>query len=214
MFEVDFFDHYLLSCAHRASPRFHSLIRKSVACDIGVVLSFAQPSRLEHLGFIRFEFNHPVFVLKRLSDNISCISKIFLTFIKGEIDKAFGIRDRDSVKTFPSVQIESNFMIRGLLKVPMVWYCGPQSRHDPAGRLTSLRSRSAYQRVSQRSESQFIFLIFTRFHPLASSCRVSLRGRPQTPTPFSPSQLLLSTAPNHSRINCQYAAERRNCGII
>ena len=46
-----------------------------------------------------------------INDNIAgCSSKMFLTFIKGKINKAFGIRDLGSVKAFLNVQFEPDLL--------------------------------------------------------------------------------------------------------
>jgi hypothetical protein len=78
---------------------------------------------LESLGFLCSEFNHAVFVYKRLwkgedvhcllamhvNDGLaSCTSTDFLTFIKGEIKKAFGIKDLGPLRTFLGMQFEQN----------------------------------------------------------------------------------------------------------
>ena len=78
---------------------------------------------LESLGFSRSEFDHAVFVYKRLwsgedvhcllamhvDDGLAgCTSSDFLTFIKGEIKKAFGIKDLGPLRTFLGVQFERN----------------------------------------------------------------------------------------------------------
>lgn len=86
-------------------------------------------SVLERLGFVRSEFDHAVFIFRRswnddrvhcllaihVDDGIAgCNSKVFLTFIKGEIGKAFGIKDLGPVKTFLGVQFERNLVTREL----------------------------------------------------------------------------------------------------
>ena len=78
---------------------------------------------LELLGFLRSEFDHAVFVYKRQWDGkeVHCLlamhvddglagstSMEFLTFIKGEIKKAFGIKDLGPLRTFLGVQFEQN----------------------------------------------------------------------------------------------------------
>jgi len=84
---------------------------------------------LESLGFLRSEFDHAVFVYKRLwggegvhcllamhvDDGLAgCTSMEFLTFIKGEIKKAFGIKDLGPLRTFLGVQFERNLETREL----------------------------------------------------------------------------------------------------
>jgi len=84
---------------------------------------------LESLGFVRSEFDHAVFVYKRLwngeevhcllamhvDDGLAgCTSIEFLTFIKGEIKKAFGIKDLGPLRTFLGVQFERNLETREL----------------------------------------------------------------------------------------------------
>jgi len=78
---------------------------------------------LESLGFSRSEFDHAVFVYKHLwsRENVHCLlamhiddglagctSGDFLTFIKGEIKKAFGIKDLGPLRVFLGVQFERN----------------------------------------------------------------------------------------------------------
>jgi hypothetical protein len=78
---------------------------------------------LESLGFLRSEFDHAVFVYKCLwggkevhcllamhvDDGLaSCTSMGFLTFIKSEIKKAFGIKDLGPLRIFLDVQFEQN----------------------------------------------------------------------------------------------------------
>jgi hypothetical protein len=78
---------------------------------------------LESLGFLCSEFDHAVFVYKRLwkkedvhcllamhvDDGLAgCTSTDFLTFIKGKIKKAFGIKDLGLLRTFLGVQFERN----------------------------------------------------------------------------------------------------------
>jgi len=78
---------------------------------------------LESLGFLRSEFNHAVFVYKRLwggedmhcllamhvNDGLAgCTSMALLTFIKGKIKKAFGIKDLGPLRVFLGVQFERN----------------------------------------------------------------------------------------------------------
>jgi len=78
---------------------------------------------LESLGFLRSEFDHAIFIYKRLWDReevhcllamhvddrlAGCTSMDFLTFIKGEIKKAFGIKDLGPLRTFLGVQFERN----------------------------------------------------------------------------------------------------------
>ena len=75
------------------------------------------------LGFLRSEFDHAVFIYKRSwgGEEVHCIlamhvddgmagstSLEFLTFIKGEIKKAFGIKDLGPLKNFLGVQFERN----------------------------------------------------------------------------------------------------------
>ena len=76
---------------------------------------------LESLGFSRSEFDHAVFVYKRQwkEENVHCLlamhvddglagctSMKFLTFIKGEIKKAFGIKDLGPLRNFLGMQFE------------------------------------------------------------------------------------------------------------
>ena len=76
---------------------------------------------LEALGFVRSEFDHAVFVYKRewrgeavhcllamhVDDGMAGSTSIqFLTFIKGEIKMAFGIKDLGPLKNFLGVQFE------------------------------------------------------------------------------------------------------------
>ncbi|KAJ3494865.1 hypothetical protein NLJ89_g10721 [Agrocybe chaxingu] len=78
---------------------------------------------LEALGFVRSEFDHALFVFKRVWSNtdVHCLLAMhvddglsgcnftpFLTFIKGEIGKAFGIKDLGPVTMFLGVQFERN----------------------------------------------------------------------------------------------------------
>jgi hypothetical protein len=78
---------------------------------------------LEALGFLRSEFDHAVFVYKRPwgGEEVHCLlamhvddgmagstSSRFLTFIKAEIKKAFGIKDLGPLKNFLGVQFERN----------------------------------------------------------------------------------------------------------
>lgn len=78
-------------------------------------------SVLEKLGFNCSEFDYAVFVFKRRwnGEEVHCLlgmhvddglggsnSKEFLTFIKGEIGKAFGIKDLGLVRSFLGVQFE------------------------------------------------------------------------------------------------------------
>ncbi|KAJ3500022.1 hypothetical protein NLJ89_g9975 [Agrocybe chaxingu] len=73
------------------------------------------------LGFVRSEFDHALFVFKRVWSNtdVHCLLAMhvddglsgcnftpFLTFIKGEIGKAFGIKDLGPVTMFLGVQFE------------------------------------------------------------------------------------------------------------
>jgi Reverse transcriptase (RNA-dependent DNA polymerase) len=75
------------------------------------------------LGFLRSEFDHAVFIYKRpwggeevhcllamhVDDGMAgCTSMSFLTFIKGEIKKAFGIKDLGPLRNFLGVQFERN----------------------------------------------------------------------------------------------------------
>ena len=81
------------------------------------------------LGFLRSEFDHAVFVFKRAwgGEEVHCLlamhvddgmagstSKSFLTFIKGEIKKAFGIKDLGPLRNFLGVQFERNLDTREL----------------------------------------------------------------------------------------------------
>ncbi len=78
---------------------------------------------LESLGFLRSKFDHAVFVYKHLwnreevhcllamhvDDGLAgCTSMGFLTFIKGKIKKAFGIKDLEPLRIFLGVQFERN----------------------------------------------------------------------------------------------------------
>ena len=78
---------------------------------------------LEALGFVRSEFDHAVFIYKRewSGEAVHCLlamhvddgmagstSASFLTFIKGEIKKAFGIKDLGPLRNFLGVQFERN----------------------------------------------------------------------------------------------------------
>ena len=78
---------------------------------------------LGDLGFLRSEFDHAVFIFKRtwggelvhcllamhVDDGMAgCTSISFLTFIKGEIKKAFGIKDLGPLRNFLGVQFERN----------------------------------------------------------------------------------------------------------
>jgi hypothetical protein len=84
---------------------------------------------LGDLGFLRSEFDHAVFVFKRAWGNekvhcllamhvddgmAGCTSSAFLTFIKGEIKKAFGIKDLGPLRNFLGVQFERNWETREL----------------------------------------------------------------------------------------------------
>ena len=84
---------------------------------------------LGDLGFSRSEFDHAVFIFKRLwggeevhcllamhvDDGMAgCTSMVFLTFIKGEIKKAFGIKDLGPLRNFLGVQFERNIETREL----------------------------------------------------------------------------------------------------
>lgn len=84
---------------------------------------------LESLGFLRSEFDHAVFIFKRLwggegvhcllamhvDDGLAgCTSMAFLTFIKGEIKKAFGIKDLGPLRMFLGVQFERDLETREL----------------------------------------------------------------------------------------------------
>src|SRR5258708_25761879 len=76
---------------------------------------------LESLGFLRSKFDHAVFVYKHpwsgeevhcllamhVDDGLAgCTSMAFLAFIKGEIKKAFGIKDLGPLRNFFGVQFE------------------------------------------------------------------------------------------------------------
>src|ERR1700678_2419174 len=78
---------------------------------------------LENLGFVRSEFDHPVFVFKHswggedvncllamhVDDGMArCTSMTLLTFIKAEIKKVFGIKELGPLRTFLGVQFECN----------------------------------------------------------------------------------------------------------
>ena len=78
---------------------------------------------LGDLGFLRSEFDHAVFIFRRawggeqvhcllamhVDDGMAgCTSMPFLTFIKGEIKKAFGIKDLGPLRNFLGVQFERN----------------------------------------------------------------------------------------------------------
>lgn len=78
-------------------------------------------STLEKLGFLRSKFDHAVFIFKRkwAHHNVHCILGMhvddglcgcnhtpFTTFIKGEIEKSFGIKDLGPMKNFLGNQFE------------------------------------------------------------------------------------------------------------
>ena len=78
---------------------------------------------LGDLGFLHSEFDHAIFIFKHpwggedvhcllvvhVDDGMAgCTLKMFLTFIKGEIKKAFGIKDLGPLWNFLGVQFECN----------------------------------------------------------------------------------------------------------
>jgi hypothetical protein len=82
---------------------------------------------LESLGFTRLEFDHALFIFKRewrsalvhcllamhVDDGLAgCNSNDFLTFIKLEIGKRFGIKDLGPVKSFVGIQFERDYLTR------------------------------------------------------------------------------------------------------
>jgi len=82
---------------------------------------------LESLGFTRSEFDHALFIFKRtwqstlvhcllamhVDDGLAgCNSDDFLTFIKLEIGKRFGIKDLGPVKSFVGIQFERDYLKR------------------------------------------------------------------------------------------------------
>jgi hypothetical protein len=82
---------------------------------------------LESLGFTRSEFDHALFIFKRewrsalvhcllamhVDDGLAgCNSNDFLTFIKLEIGKRFGIKDLGPVKSFVGIQFERDYLTR------------------------------------------------------------------------------------------------------
>ena len=84
---------------------------------------------LEDLGFIRSDFDHALFIFNRLwsGTQVHCLLAMhvddglagcnhldFLTHIKGEIRKAFGIKDLGPVTTFLGVQFERDLSTREL----------------------------------------------------------------------------------------------------
>jgi hypothetical protein len=84
---------------------------------------------LESLGFMRSELDHALFVYKRPwgGSDVHCLlamhvddglagstSMDFLGFIKGEIKKAFGIKDLGPLKIFLGIQFERNLETREL----------------------------------------------------------------------------------------------------
>ena len=125
---------------------------------------------LESLGFVRSEFDHAVFVYKRpwggeevhcllamhVDDGLAgCTSMDFLTFIKGEIKKAFGIKDLGPLRNFLGVQFERNLdtcelwihqemFIDSLLLEYELTDCNavktPLDRDHPLGQLTDLHA--------------------------------------------------------------------------
>ena len=82
---------------------------------------------LESLGFTRSEFDHALFIFNRTwgSSLVHCLltmhvdnglagsnSDDFLSFIKSEIDKRFGIKDLGPLKTFVGIQFERDHLAR------------------------------------------------------------------------------------------------------
>ena len=78
---------------------------------------------LEALGFVRSDFDHALFIFRRswsgvavhcllamhVDDGLAgCNHCPFLSFLKGEIRKAFGIKDLGPVVSFLGVQFERN----------------------------------------------------------------------------------------------------------